>query len=194
MSERYHNSLVYVLLASALITMILGMWTDASVILLVVILNTVIGFIQEGKAEASIEALQKMMAPDCTVLRDGQEQKIPARDLVPGDIVLLEGGDRVPADLRLFGTKNLRIDEAVLTGESVPVSKETAPVSRPNLPPGEQTHHHQPEDRDRHRGDSAEHQTHLQRENGLTSCWSARGLLVVSVLTEDTHPVVDLVR
>jgi Ca2+-transporting ATPase len=135
---QFHNSLVYVLLACALITLILGMWTDATVILLVVVLNTIIGFIQEGKAEASIEALQKMMAPDCTVIRDGQEQKIPARDLVPGDIVVLEGGDRVPADLRLFGTKNLRIDEAVLTGESVPVGKEIAPVFRDNLPPGEQ--------------------------------------------------------
>jgi Ca2+-transporting ATPase len=135
---QFHNSLVYVLLACALITLILGMWTDATVILLVVVLNTIIGFIQEGKAEASIEALQKMMAPDCTVIRDGQEQKIPARDLVPGDIVVLEGGDRVPADLRLFGTKNLRIDEAVLTGESVPVGKEIAPVFRDNLPLGEQ--------------------------------------------------------
>ncbi|MFC2069318.1 cation-translocating P-type ATPase [Chloroflexota bacterium] len=136
---QFHNSLVYVLLGSALITLTLGMWTDTSVILLVVILNTIIGFIQEGKAESSIEALQKMMAPNCTVLRDNREKVIPARELVIGDVVLLEGGDGIPADLRIFGAKNLKLDEAALTGESVPVSKDTGSRNRPNLPPGEQT-------------------------------------------------------
>ncbi|MQY54096.1 MAG: HAD-IC family P-type ATPase, partial [Methanosarcinales archaeon] len=98
------------------------MWMDTAVILAVVFANTIIGFIQEGKAEASVEALEKMMTPECTVLRDGKKKVIAARELVPGDVVLLEEGIRVPADLRLFNAKTMSADEAALTGESVPVS------------------------------------------------------------------------
>ena len=135
---QFHSPLIYVLLAAALVTGFLGHLIDTAVILGVVIANTIIGFIQEGKAEASIEALEKMMVPECTVLRDGERKIIPARELVPGDVVLFEGGDRVPADLRLFYTKNLEADEAALTGESVPVKKNVDPISRPNLPPADQ--------------------------------------------------------
>jgi len=135
---QFHSPLIYVLLASALITSFLDMWMDTAVILAVVFANTIIGFIQEGKAEASVEALEKMMTPECTVLRDGEKRVIPARELVPGDVVLLEEGDRVPADLRLFYAKNMSADEAALTGESVPVKKNVEPISKPNLPPADQ--------------------------------------------------------
>jgi len=135
---QFNSPLVYVLLAAAAVTAFLEMWIDSSVIFVVVLANTIIGFIQEGKAEASMEALTRMMVPACTVLRDGKQQEIPARELVPGDVVLLEEGDRVPADLRLYFTRNLSTDEAALTGESVPAEKQSEPIPRPNLPPGDQ--------------------------------------------------------
>ena len=135
---QFHNPLIYVLLVASLVTSILGIWTDTAVILGCVVLNVIIGFIQEGKGEAAIEALREMMVQECTVLRDGEKKVIPARELVPGDVVLLEGGDKVPADLRLFGAKNLEVDEAVLTGESMPVAKDSSPIPRPNLSPGDQ--------------------------------------------------------
>ncbi len=140
---QFHNPLIYVLLVAGTITGILSlrgedMVGDTAVILGVVLLNVIIGFVQEGKGEAAIEALQRMMVPECTVLRDGERQVIPARELVPGDVVLLEGGDKVPADLRLFSVKNLHVDEAALTGESVPVAKVDSPIERPNLTPGDQ--------------------------------------------------------
>jgi len=125
---QFHSSLIYILLASAAVTSVLSMWMDTAVILAVVLANTIIGFIQEGKAEASVEALKKMMVPNATVIRDGTKTVVPARELVPGDVVLLEGGDRVPADLRLFYAKNLSADEAAITGESVPAGKNTDPV------------------------------------------------------------------
>ncbi|TET76120.1 MAG: HAD family hydrolase, partial [Dehalococcoidia bacterium] len=141
--RQFHSPLVYILLVAALVTGVLSMrgedmWIDMVVILGVVILNVIIGFFQEGKAEAAIEALKKMMVLECTVRRDGENKVIPARELVPGDVVLLEGGDRVPADLRLFFSKNVHADEAVLTGESVPVKKSIDPISKPGLLPGDQ--------------------------------------------------------
>jgi Ca2+-transporting ATPase len=135
---QFKSSLIYVLIAAALVTAFLNMWLDAGVILAVVFANAIIGFIQEGRAEASMEAVTRMMVPVCTVLRDGEQKEIAARDLVPGDIVLLEEGDRVPADLRLFYTRNLSADEAALTGESVPVEKGVEPILRPNLASGDQ--------------------------------------------------------
>ncbi len=140
---QFHNPLIYVLLVAGTITGILSlggedMVGDTVVIFGVVILNVIIGFVQEGKGEAAIEALQRMMVLESTVLRDGRRQVIPARELVPGDVILLEGGDKVPADLRLFSVKNLHMDEAALTGESVPVTKVDSPIARPNLPPGDQ--------------------------------------------------------
>ncbi|MFC2001122.1 cation-translocating P-type ATPase [Chloroflexota bacterium] len=136
---QFHSPLIYVLLASAAITAFLGMWIDTGVILAVVLANTAIGFIQEGKAEASMEGLRKMMVPQCTVLRDGMKRDVPARELVPGDIVVLGEGDRVPADLRLLYAKNLGADEAALTGESVPVEKDTEPISKPDPLPADQS-------------------------------------------------------
>lgn len=135
---QFRNALVYLLLASALVTALLQHWTDTVVILVVVIANAIIGFIQEGRAEASMEALTGMMVPECTVLRDGEIRQIPARELVPGDVVLLDEGAVVPADLRLFYARNLSTDEAALTGESVPVEKETDSQPKADLPPADQ--------------------------------------------------------
>jgi len=135
---QFHSALIYILLAAAVVTAILDMWMDTWVILAVVFANTIIGFIQEGKAEASVEALEKMMTLECTVLRDDEKKVIPARELVPGDVVLLEEGDKVPADLRLFYAKNMSADEAALTGESVPVKKNVEPISKPDLSPADQ--------------------------------------------------------
>ncbi len=135
---QFRSPLIYVLIASAAVTGALGMWADSAVILIVVVANSIIGFVQEGRAEASMEVLTKMMVLECTVIRGGERKDVPARELVPGDIVLLEEGDRVPADLRLFTIRNLAIDEAPLTGESVPVEKNTNPTEKANLPPGDQ--------------------------------------------------------
>jgi magnesium-transporting ATPase (P-type) len=125
----FHNVLIYVLLASAAVTALLGHWVDTVVILAVVLLNAVIGLVQEGKAEKAMDAIRHMLAPTAAVIRDGKRQSVPAESLVPGDVVLLESGDRVPADLRLFKARGLSIQEAILTGESVPVEKDVAAVA-----------------------------------------------------------------
>jgi magnesium-transporting ATPase (P-type) len=126
---QFHNVLIYVLIAAAVGTAILEHWVDTGVILGVVLINAIIGFIQEGKAEQALDAIRDMLSPKALVLRDDQRRTIPAEDLVPGDIVFLQAGDKVPADLRLVRTHNMRIDEAVLTGESVAVDKKTDPVA-----------------------------------------------------------------
>lgn len=122
---QFHNPLIYVLLAAGLTTLALGHLVDAGVILGVVLINAVIGHIQEGKAERALDAVRGMLAAHATVLRQGERQQIDAGDLVPGDVVLLEAGDKVPADLRLLQARNLRVVEAALTGESAPVDKDT---------------------------------------------------------------------
>lgn len=136
--RQFNNPLIYVLIAAAVFTTFIGELIDTAVILGVVIANTTIGFIQEGKAESSIEALEKMMVPECTVLRDGERKSIWARELVPGDVVILGSGAQVPADLRLFHVKNLHADEAALTGESVPVSKSVEDILASEIPPADQ--------------------------------------------------------
>ena len=125
---QFNNVLIYVLLGAAIVTALLGHWIDAQVILAVVLVNAVIGFLQEGKAENALEAIRDMLAPKASVIREDHRKTVPAGELVPGDIVLLEAGDRVPADIRLIDARSLKIDEAVLTGESVPVEKATLPV------------------------------------------------------------------
>jgi magnesium-transporting ATPase (P-type) len=125
---QFHNLLIYVLLVAAVLAAALGETTDATVIMAVVVVNAVIGFVQEGRAERALEAIRGMIDPKASVLRDGRRQTVDADEIVPGDVVLIEAGDRVPADLRLFKTKNLRIEEAILTGESVAVEKQTEPV------------------------------------------------------------------
>jgi magnesium-transporting ATPase (P-type) len=127
--RQFHNFLIYVLLASAIILAVLRLWLDASVVFGVTLINAVIGFIQEGKAERAFESIQKLLAPSANVIRDGQRMSVPADQLVPGDLVILDAGDRVPADIRLLSAKALEIQEALLTGESVPVEKGIAPVA-----------------------------------------------------------------
>ncbi len=127
--RQFHNLLIYVLLAAAAITAMLGHWVDTGVIAAVVLVNAIIGFIQEGKAEEALEAIREMLAPKATILRSGRRHTMAGEDIVPGDIVILEAGDRVPADLRLFECRGLRIQEAVLTGESVAIEKGTEPVA-----------------------------------------------------------------
>lgn len=125
----FHNILIYVLLGAALITALLGHWVDTGVILAVVVVNAIIGFIQEGKAEQAMNAIRDMLAPRANVIRGGERVTIDGEQLVPGDIVLLEAGDKVPADLRLLTTHGLSVQEAILTGESVPVEKQTQAVA-----------------------------------------------------------------
>ncbi|MDV7144141.1 cation-transporting P-type ATPase [Tropicimonas sp. TH_r6] len=125
---QFHSVLIYVLIGAAIVTMALEHWVDSGVILAVVLVNAVIGFVQEGRAEDALDAIRGMLAPRSAVLRDGRRISVDAAELVPGDIVLIGAGDRVPADLRLIEARSLRLEEAILTGESVPVDKGTAPV------------------------------------------------------------------
>jgi cation-transporting P-type ATPase F len=126
--SQFHNVLIYVLIVSSAITAALGHWVDAGVIAGVIVINAIVGFIQEGKAEAALDAIRKMLSLSALVLRGGERRLLPAEQLVPGDVVLLAPGDKVPADLRLLEARNLRIDEALLTGESMPAEKSVAPV------------------------------------------------------------------
>lgn len=126
--SQFHNVLIYVLLIAAVITALLEHWVDSGVILGVVLVNALIGFIQEGKAEKALDAIKKMLSLNALVLRDNVKTTIQAEELVPGDMVFLQSGDKVPADMRLVSVKSLRVDEAALTGESVPVEKRAEPV------------------------------------------------------------------
>jgi len=126
--KQFHNVLIYVLLGAALFTAFLQEWIDTGVILLVVVVNAIIGFVQEGKAEAAMEGIRKLLSLEAQVVRNGKRATISAEDLVPGDLVRLESGDRIPADLRILSARNARVEEAVLTGESEPVEKGPDPV------------------------------------------------------------------
>ena len=128
-AAQFHNPLLYVLLVAGAVTFALEDHVDAAVIAGVVLINAVIGFVQEGRAQKALEAVRAMLASRAMVLREGERHEIDAALLVPGDIVLLESGVRVPADLRLLRVRNLHVNEAALTGESVPVEKGTEPVA-----------------------------------------------------------------
>ncbi|EEL52271.1 cation-translocating P-type ATPase [Bacillus cereus] len=123
--SQINDVLVYVLLIAALISAFVGEWADASIIFLVVLLNAAIGVIQESKAEQALEALKKMATPKAIVKRDGELKEIPSEQVVPGDIIMLDAGRYIPCDLRLIETANLKIEESALTGESVPVDKDS---------------------------------------------------------------------
>jgi magnesium-transporting ATPase (P-type) len=136
--SHFHNVLIYVLIGAAVVTAALGHMIDTGVILAVVVVNAVIGFVQEGRAEQAMEAIRGMLAPHSSVLREGRRHNVDAADLVQGDIVLVEAGDRVPADLRLLEARGLKAEEAILTGESVPVDKSARPVA-PDAALGDRT-------------------------------------------------------
>ena len=131
--NQFQNVLIYVLIGSSVITAMLEHWVDTSVILGVVFLNAVIGFIQEGKAENALRSIRQMLSPNAMVLRSGRQTTIAAEELVPGDVVLLQSGDKVPADLRLFRVKGLQIQESILTGESMAAEKGVDPVARESV-------------------------------------------------------------
>ncbi len=136
--HQFKSPLIYILLIAGLVTILLQEYIDSSVILAVVILNAFIGFIQEFKAEESVRALKKMVVPKARVIRNGKEKEINSEEVVPGDVVYLSSGARVPADLRLFHVLELRVEEAMLTGESVPAEKMVLPLTEDNLTPGDQ--------------------------------------------------------
>lgn len=135
--EQFMDPLIYVLAAAGAVSVILGEYGDAMIIAAVVCLNGTVGMIQEGKARKALEALKKMTRLKALVRRDGVEKEIDAAGLVPGDLVILEAGRQVPADLRLILSENLRIEESALTGESVPVSKDAGFTAARELPPGD---------------------------------------------------------
>jgi magnesium-transporting ATPase (P-type) len=136
--SQFNNALIYFLLAAAVAAVVVGHTIDAAVIVAVVVVNAVVGFVQEGKAEQALEAIRKMISPHANVMRDGERQSIGVADVVVGDIVLLEAGDRVPADIRLLRARGLLIEEAILTGESVAAEKHEQPVPA-DVPLGDRT-------------------------------------------------------
>ncbi|MFN3531737.1 MAG: cation-translocating P-type ATPase, partial [Candidatus Brocadia sp.] len=136
--HQFTSPLIYILLVAAVVTALLKEYIDTSVIMAVVAINAIIGYIQEYRAEQGVRALKKMLIPKARVLRDGKEKEINSEELVPGDVVLLASGTKVPADLRLIKTYELKIEEAMLTGESIPAEKSTAIISEDNLTPGDQ--------------------------------------------------------
>lgn len=135
--EQFKDFMIVILIVAAVISGVLGEVADAAIILAIVILNAILGVIQENKAEESLEALKKMSAPNAKVRRDGRPNLISSTELVPGDIVILETGDLVPADIRLVETSNLKIQEAALTGESVPVDKDSQVLEAEDVPLGD---------------------------------------------------------
>src|SRR5512147_1165869 len=135
--EQFNNFVVIMLIVAAAISGILGEWIDAIAIMAIVVLNAALGVIQERRAEQALAALRKLAAPEAHVVRDGSRQLIPSPQLVPGDLVLLEAGNYIPADIRLLEAVNLRIEEAALTGESVPVQKDATARLESDLPLGD---------------------------------------------------------
>jgi P-type Ca2+ transporter type 2C len=135
--EQLNNFVVILLIVASAISALLGDYVEASAIMAIVVLNAILGIVQERRAEEALAALKKLAAPDAQVLRDGHRVSVPAYELVPGDLVFLEAGNFIPADIRLLEAVNLRIEEASLTGESLPVQKNAATVLDKNVPLGD---------------------------------------------------------
>ncbi len=135
--SQFNNFLIIILIIAAIVSLLLGEVVDAVAIIVIVVLNAVVGVIQESKSEQALAALKKMSAPNAQVIRDGHQIAVPSRELVPGDIVLIEAGNYIPADLRLVEAYNLKVEEASLTGESVPIDKDAAAVLDKDIPLGD---------------------------------------------------------
>lgn len=136
--HQFSSPLIYILFVTSVVTFLFKEYIDATVILSTVVVNAIIGYIQEFKAEQNVRALKKMVVPKARVLRNGKEKEIHSEELVPGDIVLLTSGVKIPADIRLMKTIELRVEEAMLTGESIPAEKVAVPIKEDNLTPGDQ--------------------------------------------------------
>ena len=136
---QFKDFMVLVLLAATAISGLLGEYADAITIAIIVMANAILGFVQEYRAERSLETLKKLTSPEARVIRNGRECKLPSAALVPGDIVLLEEGDRIPADMRLLHTASLEVEESALTGESLPVLKQKGALPAYGLAPGDAT-------------------------------------------------------
>ncbi len=137
--DQFKNVLLLILIVAILLSVATGRGTESIIIAVIVMFAVALGFIQEYRAERAMEALQRMAAPLATVIRDGEEFQLPARELVPGDVIVIKAGDKVPADSRLIESRNIQSDEAALTGESVPVSKQIEPLTGDNLSAGDRT-------------------------------------------------------
>jgi Ca2+-transporting ATPase len=137
--EQFQNVLIIILLVATVLSAFLGHGIEAIAIAVIVLFAVILGFVQEYRAERAIQALRQMAAPHAIVVRDGRETDIPAREVVPGDVILVHAGDKIPGDARLIEAVNLQTDEAALTGESVPVEKQTAPLADPNAATGDRT-------------------------------------------------------
>ncbi len=135
--EQFNNFVIYLLFAAALISAYLGEWVEAGAIMAIVVLNAGFGIIQERRAEQALAALRQLAAPDAQVLRDGHRVMVPSHEVVPGDIVFLEAGNFIPADVRLLEAVNLRVEEAALTGESLPVEKNASSLEQTDVPLGD---------------------------------------------------------
>ena len=135
--EQINSFVIWLLIAAAAISALLGDWVEAGAILLIVVLNAIMGIVQESRAEASLAALKKMAAPEAQVLRGGHRIMVKSRELVPGDIVFIEAGNFIPADIRLLEAVNLSIDEASLTGESMPAKKDAGGNLQADIPLGD---------------------------------------------------------
>ena len=136
--SHFNDVLIYVLLAAAVLTAVMGHWVDTLVILGVAVINALIGHIQESNAEKSLKSIRNMLSSEARVIRNGNHETIPTTEIVPGDIIVLRAGDRIPADMRLIEAHNLRVEEAILTGESTVVDKHINPLSG-ELPLGDRT-------------------------------------------------------
>ena len=135
--EQFNNFIVLLLISASVVSALLGEWLDAGAIIAIVLLNALLGIVQERRAEEALAALKKLAAPEARVLRDGHHVTVSSRDLVPGDIVFLEAGNHIPADLRLLEAVNLEIDESALTGESLPVHKNASMKLEKDIPVGD---------------------------------------------------------
>ena len=135
--DQFNNFVVMLLIVASVISAFLGDYVEAAAIMAIVSLNAILGVVQEGRAEQALAALRKLAAPDAHVIRDGTRKVVPSTQVVPGDVVLLEAGNYIPADVRLLEAVNLRVEEAALTGESVPVQKDAAARLEADIPLGD---------------------------------------------------------
>src|SRR3989338_3514856 len=136
--RQFKSPLIYVLLGAAAVVFAMGQIADGAIIVAVLILNSIVGTVQEGRAQNTIRALKTFVETNAEVVRDDEELIVPDKEVVEGDIVILQEGEKVPADARIILSHSLKVDEASLTGESVPVAKSSEPLSKQNLPPSEQ--------------------------------------------------------